>query len=119
MYNINFFKNIYDLNLLKKNWSIKSESEKKNIFENYIVVKKWQDIVWWYSLTDLNINGVNVKLLQCIYSNYKWVWSFILKKIKDEWCIFAYSNKENFFTKNGYIKLNIKSKSWANLFINY
>jgi hypothetical protein len=61
--------------------------------------------------------SISWKLLQCIFSTKKWIWSIILDKIKQEWNIFAYSKKEKFFKKNWFQKLNKKSESGASLYL--
>ncbi len=111
------FESIYEQN--SQNWKERTYIQKTVIFQEYVVVKVNKIIVGWYSLVDSEINWTKAKVLECLFSNKKWVWEMIWEKIKEQNLIFAYAQIENkwFFEKIWFTQVEWKySESWADLY---
>lgn len=114
---LELFEKIY--NHYWKNWKKRNFDEKKKIFDNYTVLSLNWTILWWYSLSNYEIKWKKWKMLECIYASteWSWIWTIILEKIKEENIVFAYS-KSWFFEKVWFTKLdNEQSETWADLYI--
>lgn len=95
-------------------WKKRSLKEKEELYQNYIVVNYQEKIVWWFWLYDYE----NWKVLQCLFSDKKWVWKIILEKVKERDLVYAFSKKKEFFEKMWFEEVEWqKSESWASLYI--
>jgi len=111
------FNLIYDLN---PNWIERSEEEKEKIFNNYITLEQEWKILWWFALSDCEIDWEKWQLLKCLFvaKKWNWLWYVLWKEIKKHKVVFAYSKEEEFFKKLWFNKVQWqKSKSWADLFV--
>ena len=108
---------IYDLT---PEWIDRTEKEKNIIFNNYIILEHKWTILWWFALSDYEIDGEEWKLLECLFVAKEWksLGYILWDEIKKHKIVFAYSLSEGFFEKLWFKKNEWqKSKSWANLFI--
>ena len=122
--NYNLFKQIYKTQILEKNWKEKDEEKLKIISSDYNVLDLEWTILWWYYLWNFEIELdwklIKWKLLENLFSSKSgwWIWEILWKEIKKENIIFAYSKKEDFFTKIWFKKIKWeKSETWADLWM--
>ncbi len=112
------FDYIYWEMLKKGSWKSRKSEEKLDIFRNYTIVKINNIIVGWYSLIDCEIGEMKWKMLECIFSKKTWVGDCILKKVTKKDTVFAYSSNEEFFSKNGFLKVEWKrSETLSDLYL--
>ena len=113
------FENIYWDMLNNRKWKDREYHEKTIIYNNYIVLKIEDIIVWWYGLIEREINWTKWKIIECLFSKRTWIWDIILNLITgEEEVLFAYSKENDFFVRNWFIKVDWeKSPTWANLYV--
>jgi hypothetical protein len=79
-----------------------------------VYILNWK-VLWWFWLSD--IWDWNY-LLECLFSDKKWIWHLMIEEyIKKQGNIYTYSKLDEFFINNWFIKLDEKSKTWANLYL--
>lgn len=109
----NIFEDIYTKNVLAWDWKARTDEEKEKIFSNFYVFKKWENILWWVSLT----LTWDIIFLQCLDVSESWkrYWSSILKYVTSLWFdVVTFTKKWWFFEKFWFEKIEGEvSVTWA------
>lgn len=122
MFDLIYTKNIKSetWNTKKSGWKARTQEEKDKIFNNYITLEVEGTILWWYALSDHEIDWKKWKLLECIFTPKlrSWIWSVLWEEIKKHNVVFAYSKEGDFFEYLWFKKIDWKkSESGAFLYM--
>ena len=109
-----YFDKLYDKYInIPKWWKIRDDFWKDELFNNFKIIKSWEQYLWWFSIKKYK----DWYLIECLYSEIEWIWisSFIINEFKNSNTnIYAFSKNEYFYW---FKKLEETSETWASLFI--
>lgn len=109
----NVFESMYKKNVSAWDWKARNDEKKEEVFSNFYVFKKWENILWWVSLT----LTWDIIFLQCLDVSESWkrYWSSILNYVTSLWFdVVTFTKKWWFFEKFWFEKIEGEvSSTWA------